>query len=283
MSGIPRSYRDTGGGVVETLDGPWGRIGVLCRAHPRHTGVSEDAAAVIPIEDDGVVLAVADGVGGARSGELASHLAIEHLTRVAESPELPLRERIMRAFEEANAAILGLGLGAATTLAVVTVVGGVARSYHAGDSEMWLVGSRGRVKYRTVSHSPVGYAVASGVLDGDSALFHEERHVISNHVGNREMRIDVSPPLRLAPLDTLLLATDGLFDNLLEGEIVAGIRKGPLRGALGGLSGQLASRMAEERDGQPSKEDDVTLILFRGPRRAPTRSNDTVEAGFPTP
>lgn len=267
----PRIYRDNGEGLIDSFEGEEGRIGVLCQRHPQVSGESEDAAAVIPIENGGWVLAVADGVGGARGGEIASHLALEQMARVVGSEELPLRERVMQGFEEANTAILDLGVGAATTLAVVTVEGGIVRSYHAGDSEMWLVGSRGRVKYRTVSHSPVGYAVASGVLDGDSAIFHEERHVISNHVGNREMRIDVSPPLPLASQDTVLLGTDGLFDNLKEAEIVQRIRKGPLRLAMNELSVLCTARMAAAHEGQPSKEDDLTLILYRGPRRTRAR------------
>ncbi len=259
-------FRDSGGGLLEQRQGPWGRLAVLCRRHPAAERTSEDAASFVPIEGDGLVLVVADGVGGARGGDLASHLATDTVRRVVTTTDMPLRERVMRAFEEANEGVLGLGVGAATTLAVVTVEAGVARAYHAGDSEVWWVGNRGRIKYQTVSHSPVGYALASGVLDEQTALFHEERHVISNHVGTREMRIDVSPPLPLAPLDTLLLATDGLFDNLTETEIVERIRRGPLDRALQHLAGDLQTRMSQADTEKPSKEDDVTLLLFRGPK-----------------
>jgi len=270
-------FRDAGDGLVERRDGPWGRVGILARRHPGAERVSQDAAAVVPLADGGLALVVADGVGGARGGELASQLATETVGRLVSTGETPLRERVMRAFEEANEAILALGMGAATTLAVVTIETGVARAYHAGDSEVWWVGNRGRVKYQTVSHSPVGYAVASGVLDEQTALFHEERHVISNHVGTREMRIDVSPPLVLAPLDTILLATDGLFDNLTAAEIVERIRRGPLDTALGALGSDLTSRMNRDDIDKPSKEDDVTLLLYRGPKlvRTKTRAEPT--------
>ena len=79
---------------------------------------------------------------------------------------------------------------------------------------------RGRVKLQTISHSPVGYAVESGMLDDQEAMHHEERHVVSNIIGTPEMRIEIGPPIDLATYDTLLVATDGLADNLHIEEII---------------------------------------------------------------
>ncbi len=132
-----------------------------------------------------------------------------------------------------------------------------------GDSEIVVVGQRGRLKLQTVSHSPVGYAVEAGMLDGEEALHHDERHLVSNLVGSAEMRIEVGSPLALAPRDTVLLGTDGLFDNLVFYEIVEAIRVGPLERAAQELAEAALKRMQEPVEGQPSKPDDLTFILYR--------------------
>jgi serine/threonine protein phosphatase PrpC len=109
----------------------------------------------------------------------------------------------------------------------------------------------------------VGYAVEAGMLDGEEALHHDERHLVSNLVGSAEMRIEVGSPLELAPLDTVLLASDGLFDNLLQPEIVDEIRVKPLEQVARTLAEAAASRMDEPAQGQPSKPDDLTFLLYR--------------------
>ena len=66
------------------------------------------------------------------------------------------------------------------TLAVVQLENGEARPYHIGDAQILQVGSRGKIKLFTTSHSPVGYAFQSGYLDEQEAIvsaenWHEER------------------------------------------------------------------------------------------------------------
>ena len=70
----------------------------------------------------------------------------------------------------------------------------------------------------------------------EDAIHHEARHVISNVIGSDQMRIEIGPPIEMAPRDTLLIASDGLFDNLLPEEIVEAVRSGPLEEAVGDLS-----------------------------------------------
>jgi serine/threonine protein phosphatase PrpC len=104
------------------------------------------------------------------------------------------------------------------------------------------------------------------MLDGEEALHHDERHLVSNLVGSAEMRIEVGSPLDLAPLDTVLLASDGLFDNLLQPEIVDEIRVKPLEQVARTLAQAAVSRMDEPVEGQPSKPDDLTFLLYRRSR-----------------
>ena len=227
---------------------------------------NEDAAAIFHLNGSSAVLVVADGVGGHRSGEKASDLAVKSIRTALKIPpddKTQLRTNIITAFEEANQAVLDLGVGAATTLAVVEIHANQIRPYHVGDSEILVVGQRGKVKLHIVPHSPVGYAVEAGLLDENSAMHHEDRHLVSNLIGSTDMHIQVGAPLTLAKHDTVLLTSDGLADNLHINEIVDIIRKGPLDKIARELAQKALGRMNEPLEGDPSKPDDLTFIVFR--------------------
>jgi serine/threonine protein phosphatase PrpC len=229
---------------------------------------NQDAAGCFEL-DAGGVLVVADGMGGQAGGASASRIVLESLRdslRARAAGEGAVRAAILDGAEDANRRVLGLGIGAGSTLAVVELFVDTLRPYHVGDSEILAVGQRGRIRLQTVSHSPVGYAVEAGMLDGDEAIHHDERHIVSNVVGSAEMRIEVGSPLALNRYDTVLLATDGLFDNLHQREIVAAIRSGPLDRAARALAREAAARMERPVEGQPSKPDDLTFVLYRRTR-----------------
>jgi serine/threonine protein phosphatase PrpC len=116
---------------------------------------------------------------------------------------------------------------------------------------------------QSIPHSPVGYAVESGLLDESDAMHHEERHMISNVIGSGDMHIEVGTAVELARRDTLLIASDGLSDNLHMPEIVECIRKGPLRKISEELAKLARERMEGSDDGEPSKPDDMTFAVFR--------------------
>jgi serine/threonine protein phosphatase PrpC len=227
---------------------------------------NEDAAAVIPVADGSLVLAVADGVGGTPAGREASNLAVSTLASALgglPAETVQLRPAILDALEETNRAVLELGRGAATTLVVAQIDALGMRCYHVGDSELLVVGQRGRIKQRIVPHSPTGFAVEAGLLDEDEAIQHEQRHVLFNVVGSPDMRVEVGAAAKLAPRDTLLLASDGLFDNLFLDEIVDSIRKGPLERAADTLVERARRRMEGVVADRPCKPDDLTIVLYR--------------------
>lgn len=240
-----------------------GQVGVFSSRAPDKLGPNEDAVALIPMNDDTAVLAVADGVGGQPGGAQASNLLIDLLVRCLHGVRAgaDVREAILSAVETANLELLDSGAGAATTCALVEVHGNRVRPYHVGDSAVLLTGNRGKLKLETVSHSPTGYAVESGLLSESEAIVHEERHLVSNIVGTPEMHISIGSPIQLCARDTLLLATDGLFDNLHKNEIIECIRKGPLAGGIKSLADLAFERMTGAQ--APGKPDDMSLILFR--------------------
>lgn len=244
---------------------PRGSAALFSRRSHLKESENEDAAAVLVVSEETFVLAVADGAGGMRAGARASQTAIDELARlVRESSDSDgLREAILKAFDCANRGILEAGVGAGTTFAVALVENGAVRFFHVGDSMIVLMGQRGRIRYQTTVHSPVGYAVESGLLDEKDAMHHADRHLVSNIVGSEDMAVEMGPSIRLRPYDTLLLASDGLFDNLHLHEIIERSRKGPLLRVVGGLAEESLRRMVDPAPGQPSKPDDLTIVAFR--------------------
>lgn len=264
---MPRLYLDSDMTDVDEVAVCGGLAVVSSRRSPAKETPNEDAAAVIPVDGQCGLLVVADGLGGVRSGDMASRFAVESLrdavTDIDPGDEFLLRAAIVNGIEEANRRIMDTGIGAATTLAVLEVNGRHVRPYHVGDSTIVVVGGRGKVKWQTVSHSPVGFAVEAGILDEEEAMHHEDRHIVSNVVGSAEMRIEIGPEVRLASRDTVILASDGLLDNLTVDEIVARVRKGPLHEAVSRLAVDSRRRMTRPEEGQPSKPDDTTIVAFR--------------------
>ena len=151
----------------------------------------------------------------------------------------------------------------ATTLALVEIQGRTIRPYHVGDSVILLTGQRGKLKLQTIPHSPIGYAVEAGLMKEEDAIHHEARHVISNVIGSEQMRIEIGPPIEMAARDTLILASDGLLDNLLPDEIVEFVRSGPLDLAVARLVAEARSAWRARTESAPCKPDDLTVIAYR--------------------
>jgi serine/threonine protein phosphatase PrpC len=242
-------------------------IAYSCPSPDRDTE-NEDSAAVIPYGPGAVVLVVADGAGGLPAGRLASHTAVAtlvaHLQHSGEKTVM-LRTAILDGIEAANEAVKDLANGAATTFTVLTIEGLVVRAYQIGDSEGLVIGQRGRVRLQTPVQSPTGFAVEAGFLNELEALHHQDRHLVSNFLGTHETRIDIGHAIKLQPRDTIVVASDGLMDNVLVGEIVERVRKGPLAAAADAVISLARRRMNGTAAEQPCKPDDLSLLLFRKP------------------
>jgi serine/threonine protein phosphatase PrpC len=239
---------------------------VYTRRAPAKEGGNQDAAGLVPYGGESGVVIVADGLGGARGGAQAASTALHEMTATLEQgleAEKSLREAILDGIENANREVSAMAIGAGTTLAVAEIRGNRLRPYHVGDSEILVVGQKGKVKLHTVSHSPTGYAVESGLMDEEEARVHEERHFVFNVIGRPEMRIEMGAEIELSARDTLLVACDGLFDNLATEEIVDLLRRGTLEEAAAALVATCSQRMTRPATEGPSKPDDLTLVAFR--------------------
>ena len=118
---------------------------------------NEDSAAVIPVNDDYLLLVVADGVGGMAGARRASNLTVETIrkavTGLDETNGGKLRSAILDGIETANQKILELGTGSASTVALAEIGPGYVRTYHVGDSLLLICGQRGKLKLAAYSTS----------------------------------------------------------------------------------------------------------------------------------
>ena len=243
-----------------------GLAAVFTARAPDSKDINEDSCAVIGYGDGRGILVVADGAGGLPGGDQASSITVNALrASLSEGLEnqLELRFAILNGIERANEAVQKLGIGAATTLAIAEIQDNKLRTYHVGDSQIMVIGPRGKVKLKTMSHSPVGYAMEAGYIDEQQAMMHEELHLVSNLIGFNSMHIEIGIPLELAPRDTVIVASDGLFDNLRNAEIAENCCSGDLLASSQNLILACRQRMTHFKEGEPSKPDDLTFIAFR--------------------
>lgn len=230
---------------------------------PKKETPNEDALAVITVDDETTVLVVADGLGGMPAGEQASKLVVECLIDSLSDKNVHVREAILNGIDEANKIILDLKTGSGTTVSIAEINNNKLRTYHAGDSLILLTTSHGNIKYQTVSHSPIGYALVCGAIDQERAMRHPERNLISNYVGCNDMHINIGPFIELTSFDTLILSSDALSDNLYEDEICEVIRKGSLVDGVDELIEDCKHNMHESKPDRLCHPDDLTLICFR--------------------
>ena len=239
------------------------QVVVYSNKSPDKETVNEDAVGIFTTSTRQAVMAVADGAGGQRAGSQASAVAISSLRDALQDKDCDTRAAILNAIDNANTTICAQGAGAATTLAVLELFDGRVRPYHAGDSVILITGQRGRLRLHTVSHSPVGYAVESGMLDEHEAMLHDERHLVSNMLGMPELRVEMGAEITLAAHDTVVIASDGLFDNVHVDELIELVRCGPLETSAHNLIKLVNSRMQQTQAKQPGKPDDLSFILMR--------------------
>lgn len=260
----PKTFFDQRMSVVLQSDFVGGQAVVFSARCPNKETANEDALAIIPVDENSGVLAVADGMGGYAAGEAAAKAAIQEVVSAiheAIDSGVVIRSAIVDGFERANEKVRALGTGGGTTLSVLEIHNGSARPYHAGDSMILIVGSKGKVKLQSTMHSPVGFGVEAGFLDDDEAMHYEDRHVVLNAIGSESMRIEIGSPVKIAKRDTVLIASDGLSDNLRIEEIIERIRKGSLVKSVEGLVGRCTERMSSNEP--TAKPDDLSLVVFR--------------------
>lgn len=216
-------------GSVEGLRS-FGAVGHPAIAGATHVGVvrriNQDAFGRFDDPARGeILLAVADGLGGHRGGEVASRMAIELLGPTVASGAEPAPIRLTRAIEEANRRIHeearvdytleGMGT---TVVCLLVGQGGECHVAHVGDSRLYRLRD-GRVEPLTEDHSLVATLVREGVIRPEEARTDPRRNQILRALGVRkDVEIDVAP-VEILPGDAFLLCSDGLHGLIEDFEI----------------------------------------------------------------
>ena len=114
-------------------------------------------------------------------------------------------------------------------------------------------------------------------------LYHAERHVVSNFMVTIDMRIDVGMELTLAPYDSVVVSSDGLSDNVHPDEVIERVRTGKIDKALRRVVDLALHRMENPDSAQPSKPDDLSVVVFRkgGARKRKSAARTTEKAPKP--
>jgi protein phosphatase len=190
-------------------------------------------------EDQGLMMVVADGMGGQAAGEVASRMVLVTLThlilnhpewalKVNEKSAADIQERVVARYQALDAALADRmqedpalkGMG--TTLTFAYSIGLDVFIAHAGDSRAYLF-HEGSVRQLTRDDTYVQRLVDAGMLSREAAAGHQLRNALTNVLGGGKRAVDVElERLRVAVGDCLLLCSDGLTGTMSDDEI-AGI------------------------------------------------------------
>lgn len=173
------------------------------------------------------VFAVADGVGGAQAGDVASQMAVEILAEAFNNQSVNTdAEDVMRlAIERANSAIYQMATdlpqlaSMATTIVALQISGNIATFGHVGDSRLYRIDPRGKLHRETADHSVVEEEVRAGRMTSEQALNHPSRNVISRALG-AEGNVDVDlKTMMFEPGTMFLLCSDGVTRHIPDREL----------------------------------------------------------------
>ena len=186
----------------------------------------ENEDSFLVLEERGVY-AVADGVGGAQAGDVASQMAVEILGEAFINQEADLdAEDLMRAaIERANSAIYQMATdlpqlsSMATTLVALHVYGNIATIGHVGDSRAYRLDHQGNLRRETHDHSVVEDEVRAGRMTPEQAANHPSKNIISRALG-AEADVDIDlKTIMVEPGTTFLLCSDGITRHVDDAEI----------------------------------------------------------------
>lgn len=185
---------------------------------------NEDALCVESTKE-GVLLAVADGVGGYRGGEIASGMAMDVLKQ--EFHQKRWTFDLSQAIRQANLQILEqqkkTGLQMKTTVSAAWIQRETTVFAHVGDSRIYAF-RNGAIVFQTIDHSASQMAVFLGEITPSEIREHPDRNVLTRTLGvSQNLKIDTAV-MDNRQYDTLLLCTDGFWEYVWEEEMVRYLR-----------------------------------------------------------
>jgi serine/threonine protein phosphatase PrpC len=182
---------------------------------------------------------VADGVGGAVAGELASRIAVEAVVDlVLETPDWIMRldgglseevlNRMERRFQKVREVLLARAAedprlkGMATTMTVATTLGNDVLTTHVGDSRAYVLRRDGRLELLTHDQTMAQSLADAGAISQEDVAHHPSRHVLTSALASRGVFAQVElKHSRIEDGETLLLCSDGLTEMVPDEKIGA--------------------------------------------------------------
>ena len=208
---------------------------------------------------DPPLFAVADGMGGAQAGEVASRLAAAAFREFHEADDLDSEQRVAAIIQEANRRIYdrarsdAQASGMGTTITAALLDGAKVAVGHVGDSRAYRLRDA-RLEQLTEDHSLVADLVRSGRLTPEEADTHPQRSVITRALGT-DPEVDVDTfTVATEPGDVFLLCSDGLTTMVAEEDIVETIR--------GADTLEQATKALVKAANRAGGEDNITVVLF---------------------
>ena len=206
------------------------------------------------------LFAVADGMGGAQAGEVASHLAVEVLEQGLPDGAGSVEERLRARVREANARIMESAqaddarAGMGTTLTVAYVGEDDLTVAHVGDSRLYRLRD-GTFERLTDDHSLVEELVRQGKLTPQEADEHPQRSIITRALGAEEGVEADSTTWAGRDGDVYLICSDGLTSMIPEAHVAQILAEAT------SLAG--AGRMLIDAANDAGGRDNITVVLFR--------------------
>ena len=133
------------------------------------------------------------------------------------------------------------------------------RSFSVGDSEVIYWNGHGSELYSNIPQSEVGYRIEAGLLSQDESLDDPERYSVNNLLGDTSIRIEVASKMKIKKGHTILIGSDGLFDNLSHEELTELVGKGSFDKSFE----ELSSICIEQNIETWKKDDDISFVLVR--------------------
>lgn len=173
------------------------------------------------------VFAVADGVGGAQAGDVASQMAMEILGEAFNNlkPNEDAEEMMKLAIERANSSIYQMAQDLpqlstmATTIVALHLSGNIGTIGHVGDSRLYRLDENGNLFRETHDHSVVEEEVRAGRMTVSQAANHPSRNVISRALGAEStVRVDMKT-IMFEPNTSFLVCSDGITRHIDDFEI----------------------------------------------------------------
>ncbi len=175
------------------------------------------------------IFAVADGVGGAQAGDVASQMAMEIVGEAFINLASPgdAEDTMKVAIERANEAIFQMSnelpqlSTMATTIVALHLNGNIATIGHVGDSRLYRIDGNGTLYRETQDHSVVEEEVRAGRMTPEQAANHPSRNIISRALG-AEPTVEVDlKTIMIDPNTTFLICSDGITRHITDDEINA--------------------------------------------------------------